>query len=117
MGFGLELKLETVDQKVIVRIDGRLDTSSAPILEKKIHALSEENHNHLLLDFSRVSYLSSAGMRVLLSLTKKLSAKKGALLLFSLTDEVEEVIKMAGFDRILHIFSSEKEACQFHPKV
>ncbi len=114
MGVGLQIELEEIEHRVILRLDGRLDAASAPILERKINSLIDEDHTHLLLDFSRIDYLSSAGMRVLLSATKKLMGKKGDLILFSLSDEVSEVIKMAGFDKILRIFSSEKEAIQFH---
>lgn len=114
MGVGLKIELEEIEHRVILRLDGRLDVASSPILERKINSLIEEDHYHLLLDFSRIDYLSSAGMRVLLSGTKKLTAKKGGLILFSLSEEVSEVIKMAGFDKILRIFSSEKEALQFH---
>ena len=114
MGINLHIALETVDQKIILRLEGRLDASSAPILDRKLSSLIGENHLYLLLDFTHVNYLSSAGMRSLLSATKQLKIKGGALLIFSLDDEVEEIIKMAGLDRILHIFSSEKEAFQFY---
>lgn len=114
MGVGLRIELEEIENRVILRIDGRLDAASAPILERKISSLIEEERHHLILDFSRVDYLSSAGLRVLLSATKKLKAKKGALVLFALADDVNDVIKMAGFDKILHICPSEKEALQFH---
>lgn len=114
MGVGLRIALEEIEHRVILRIDGRLDAPSAPILERKISSLMEEGHCHLILDFSSVDYLSSAGMRVLLSATKKLRAKKGELILFSVADDVGEIIKMAGFDKILHICSTEKEALQFH---
>lgn len=114
MGVGLRIELEEIEHRVILRIDGRLDAASAPILERKINNLMDEDHYHLILDFTRIDYLSSAGMRVLLSATKKLKMKKGALILFSVSDDVGEVIKMAGFDKILHICSTEKEALQFH---
>lgn len=114
MGVGLRIELEEIEHRVILRLDGRLDAAASPILERKISSLIDEDHYYLLLDFSRIDYLSSAGMRVLLSSTKKLMSKKGALVLFSLSEEVSEVIKMAGFDKILRIFSSEKEALQFH---
>lgn len=113
MGVGLHIELEEIENRLILRIDGRLDAASAPLLERKINQLIEEEKHLLALDFSRVDYLSSAGLRVLLSETKKLKAKKGGLVLFSLGDDVMEVIKMAGFEKILHIFSSEKEALQF----
>lgn len=114
MGVGLRIELEEIEHRVILRVDGRLDAPSAPILERKIDSLIDEHHYHLILDFSRVDYLSSAGMRVLLSTTKKVKSKKGDLILFSVSDDVGEVIKMAGFDKILHICSSEKDALQFH---
>jgi anti-sigma B factor antagonist/stage II sporulation protein AA (anti-sigma F factor antagonist) len=116
MSVGLHIELEEIDQKIILRIEGRLDAMASPVLERKIGALIDENRLSLLLDFTRVSYLSSAGMRVLLSASKKLKAKKGSMVLFSLQEEVEEILKMAGFDKILHICPSEKEALHFHHK-
>jgi len=94
----------------IFRLEGRLDTASASFLEKKLEECFSAHIKKVLLDFSKVSYLSSAGMRVLLAATKKWKTVDGAVLLFSLCPELMELIKMAGFDRILHIFSSEKEA-------
>ena len=114
MGIGLRIELEEIEHRVVLRIDGRLDAPSAPILERKINRLIDEDHYDLLLDCTRMDYLSSAGMRVLLASTKKLKTKKGVLVLFSVNDEVGEVIKMAGFDKILPICLSEKEALQFH---
>lgn len=116
MGVGLNVKVEMLDGKIILHLDGRLDSSSAPILEKQLNNLIGEGHHLLFLDFVRIHYLSSAGMRVLLSAAKQLKAKKGNLFLFSLGEEVLEVVKMAGFDKILTIFSSEKEAFQFYQK-
>ncbi len=113
MGVGIKIELEEIEQRVILRIDGRLDASSAPILERKLNKLLDEHHYSLLLDFTRVDYLSSAGLRVLLSASKKIKEKKGAFTLFSLQDEVLEIVKMAGFDKILHLCSNEKEALQF----
>lgn len=114
MTAGLHIQLEEVDRKVILRIDGRIDAASAPVLERRLMQLVDEDHQHLLLDFTRVDYLSSAGMRVLLAITKKLRAKKGNLLIFSLGEDVLEIVRMAGFDKILHVCANEKEALLFH---
>lgn len=113
MGIGLEIALDEIDQVIILRLDGSLDAATAPILERKIHTLVNDGHIQIALDFTHVDYLSSAGLRVLLSETRKLHAKHGTFVLFSLSAEVEEVLKMAGFDRILQIFPTEKEALQF----
>lgn len=112
MSVGLQIELEEIEHRVILRISGRVDAASAPILERKINSLIEENHIHLLLDFNRVDYLSSAGMRVLLATLKNVKSKKGDLILFGVNEEVIDVIKMAGFDKIFRICSSEKEALQ-----
>ena len=110
MAIGLQISLEEIDRKLVLRIDGRIDASSSPVLERKINQLIDDNHVYFLLDFTSVDYLSSAGMRVLLAATKKVKAKNGDLVLFSLHEEVSTTIRMAGFDKILHICSTEKEA-------
>lgn len=113
MTLGLHISLEEVGQKIILRIDGRIDAATSSILEKKIQTLLDENRVELLLDFSDVDYLSSAGMRVLLAAFKKIKAKHGVFALFSLSDDVNEIVCLAGFDKILHLFPNEKEALQY----
>jgi anti-anti-sigma factor len=110
---GLKIESEKINDKIVVRIEGRIDATSSPILEKKINKIIDENNLYLVLDFSEVEYLSSAGMRLLLSATKKLKAKSGSLVIFAIIEEVMEIIKMAGFEHILSICNSEEEALNF----
>jgi len=107
MGLELTIEEESVKEGKLLRLDGRLDATTSPFLETTLERLSGENHKKILLDFSRVNYLSSAGMRLLLAYTKRL---KGGLILFSIHEDAMEIIKMAGFERILNIHSGEKEA-------
>lgn len=109
MTIGPDIVVEEVGPVRIVRIDGRLDASSTPIVENKIKMLLEVA-DKIIIDFRDVDYLSSAGLRLLLSATKKLKAKDGMLAFFGFSDDVLEIIQMAGFERILNIFSNEKEA-------
>ena len=113
MGMGLQIDLDEIDELLILRLEGRLDAATSSILDRKVQTLIDEGRLKVALDFSDLDYLSSAGMRVLLSESRKLQAKKGTFLLFSLSSEIEEVLKMAGFDRVLLIFPTEKEALQF----
>src|SRR5438552_2921162 len=101
MALGLNISIEKVNRAIILRLDGRLDAATTPILERKIHTLIVEKHYYLLLDFLHIDYLSSAGMRLLLAVSKNLKSKKGGLALFSIDDEVIEIIKLAGFEKIL----------------
>ena len=113
MPLDLDIDLETVENKVILRLSGRIDAVTAPALEHKINTLIDENHLFLIVDFSKIDYLSSAGLRLLLSETKKLKAKKGFFVLFSINEDIAEIIKIAGFERVLNICSIEKDALQF----
>ncbi|MEN9655001.1 MAG: putative sigma regulatory factor [Chlamydiota bacterium] len=110
---GLHIHLEQIENRVVLRLEGRMDAGNCPTLGKKIESLLNEGHQQLLIDFAKIDYLSSAGLRVILSAAKRLKAKEGYLLLFSLSVEAEEVIKMAGFDKLLYIVPNEKEALQF----
>ena len=112
MSAGLDIKVEYVEKKIILRLTGRLDASSSPILERTLEELLKKGHNLIILDFTSLDYLSSAGMRLLLSYTKKLHIANGGLHCCSMSGEVMEIIKMAGFEKILRIFHSEKAALQ-----
>ena len=94
----------------VLRCEGRLDAATVPQLEKTMNDLMAENHNRILLDLNQVDYLSSAGIRLLLSMTKKLKGAGGLLALFNLHEDVLEIITMAGFEQLLNIYHSEREA-------
>ena len=89
---------------IIVEADGRLDAASAPAFEKEVIALFSGEKPKLLIDLARLEYISSAGLRAILSLTKKTKAAKGSLALCNVTGLVREVIELSGFDSFLPIF-------------
>lgn len=95
---------------VIIRYEGRLDATSSPQLETAMNSLVDKKQNHIVIDFNKVDYLSSAGMRLLLSMTKRLKSESGKLVLFAVHDDVMEIIRMAGFEQILNICDSEQDA-------
>lgn len=95
---------------VVLRCEGRLDATTSPQLEDEINHLLDQERTKILIDFSGIDYLSSAGMRLLLSATKRLKNKRGKLSIFSIHEEVREIINMAGFEKVLAIYSSEEEA-------
>jgi anti-sigma B factor antagonist/stage II sporulation protein AA (anti-sigma F factor antagonist) len=106
-----KMKLDELDpKKMIIQLHGRLDSDSSPKLEEKIKELCNKGYTRILLDFGRVEFLTSAGMRVLLSGTRSLRALKGNLILFSLQEDAEGVIRIAGLDKILMICPTEEDA-------
>ena len=84
-----------------VAIEGRLDTTAAPQLEKFLSENSE-GIKDMVIDMTKLEYISSAGLRVILGAHKKMS-KIGSLKLINVCDEVMEVFEMTGFTDILDI--------------
>lgn len=94
----------------VIKIQGRLDALSAPIAERRIFQLIENGCKGFVLNLSEVDYLSSAGMRMLLSTTKKLKGVSGKVVLCKITPNVLDVLKMSGFDYVLECVDTEAEA-------
>ena len=84
-----------------IEVVGRLDTITAPVLEKTINDGIESIQN-LILDMKGLEYISSAGLRVLLAAQKKLQ-KIGSMKLINVCEAVMEVFEMTGFADILVI--------------
>lgn len=91
---------KTTDQ-VTIEVAGRLDTTTAPALEKAISESIQEE-KHLILDFKALEYISSAGLRVLLGTQKKMQ-KIGSMKVLNVCEEIMEIFEMTGFVDILDI--------------
>jgi anti-sigma B factor antagonist len=87
--------------ELTLAVNGRLDTTTAPELEKELNA-SLNGAESLILDFSKLEYISSAGLRVLLSAQKQMS-KKGGMKVRNVNEVVQEVFEVTGFADILTI--------------
>lgn len=107
---GLNIHEHEVNGVKVMRLEGRIDAVSSVVLEKKLLECIAQERFKIVLDFIKVDYLSSAGMRLLLSMTKKFKSHEGHLALCSIHENVMEIIRMAGFERILSIYPLEKEA-------
>ena len=86
---------------LIIEVEGRLDTTTAPELEAEIKA-SVDGLKSLIFDFSKLEYISSAGLRVLLS-TQKIMNKQGNMIVRNVNESVLEVFEITGFSDILTI--------------
>ena len=88
-------------EETTIGLVGRLDTSTAPDLSKTINEDIADTEN-LVLDFKKLEYISSAGLRVLLSAQKKMQ-KLGTMKVTNVCEDVMEVFEMTGFSDILTI--------------
>lgn len=97
----MQIKQEQTAEKRTLHVEGRIDTTTAPSLEAVINGM-DAGVKELVLDLENVDYISSAGLRVLLTTQKKMS-KVGAFILTGVRGEVMEVFDMTGFSNILDI--------------
>ena len=91
---------------LVISLKGRLDAVTTPGLEKDLTALLASGERILVLDLGGLDYISSAGLRTILAVTKRLKEKQGRLLLASLKSVVREVFEISGFSSIIPIFES-----------
>jgi anti-anti-sigma factor len=106
----VSIKEEVKGDVLLLIMNGRLDAVSSPTAERKVFDYIYGGQHKLLLDFAGVDYLSSAGMRMLLSITKKLKTLSGKLVICSVTSNVLDVLKMSGFDHVLDLVETEEDA-------
>ena len=97
----MTMEIKKNAEATVIEIAGRLDTTTAPALEKAINEDIGDAKN-LVLDMKGVQYISSAGLRVLLGAQKKMQ-KIGSMKVVNVCEEVMEVFEMTGFADILVI--------------
>ena len=97
----MTIEIKKNEQQTIIEVVGRLDTTTAPALDKTINQDAFDAKN-LVLDLKGLEYISSAGLRVLLSAQKKMQ-KIGSMKVKNVCPEVMEIFEMTGFADILTI--------------
>ena len=98
----MEINRDIRGDTLILSLKGRLDTITAPQLENELKVSLTVVQN-LILDMSALDYLSSAGLRVILSAQKKMNAKKGKMVVRHCNEMILDVFSMTGFLDILTI--------------
>ena len=89
---------------------GRFYSGIANDVEKELKGLVDRGQVTILCDFSRTSYISSAGLRVLLATFKKTRTLQGRFGVFSLSPYVREIFDISGFSRVIPVYESESAA-------
>ena len=97
----MTIEIKKNADELVLEITGRLDTITAPALDKTINENLGEIKS-LILDFKNLEYISSAGLRILLSTQKKLQ-QKGTMKLKNVREEVMEIFEITGFADILTV--------------
>lgn len=106
----MEVTAERENGTVIARANGRIDSSNSREFHSNLEEVIAEDDPALVLNFEEVSYISSAGMRVILLTAKGLQKSGTKFALCSMNDSIREVFKISGFDKIIPIHGSQSEA-------
>jgi anti-anti-sigma factor len=108
----MALEISTIQNISVVMIPQRLDANNAPGLESELRTFLAGSPKKLILDFSATEYIASAGLRVILVITRDLLKSGGRVALVELRPTVRKVFDMAGFTSIFMICLSQEEAIQ-----
>jgi len=107
----MEMTNRKEGEALVMSVKGRMDAVTAPEFEKAVQGLMGEGEISFVIDLADLDYISSAGLRSILALAKKLKTADGSLRLAALQDTVKEVFDISGFSSIIPISDSVEAAC------
>jgi anti-anti-sigma factor len=90
------------EKKLTIEVGDRIDTVTAPDFENEIND-EMGKFDSLIIDFSNLEYISSAGLRVLIATQKKLKPENIPMTIKNVNDTISEIFRMSGFDKVLKI--------------
>ena len=96
----------------LLEVEGEVDAHTASRLDKALKDLLAQGHSQLVIDASQMAYISSTGLRVLMSTQREAHQLGGEVRLFGLNALVRRVFKIAGLDELIHIGDTRQEAME-----
>ena len=106
----MQISVKTADEVKVMEFKGNLDTQTSSDAQEQLTELIEKGEKKILVHFGKLEYISSAGLRVLLTAAKQLKPGGGEIRICSLNEVVKEVFDISGFITIFKVFGSESEA-------
>ena len=99
----MEIKLERQNTVVTVYLKGRLDTLAAQEVSKQLESLTEDASGTIIMDCTEMSYISSTGLRIFLTLRKAAAEKGGKVIVRGISNDIRSVFMMTGFLNLFEI--------------
>lgn len=106
----MTIEREASEDILIFRVSGKLDTYTSGDFEKQLLSSIDDGNKKILVDFSLLDYISSAGLRSLLLAAKKMKTSDGSIVLSQLKEHIRDVFQISGFTAIFPIFDTNEEA-------
>ena len=108
----MEVNATREGSSLFVAVDGRVDGTNAAEFQDALQGVIGEEDKLVVLDLGALSYVSSAGLRVVLLVAKELQRQSAKLAVCSLSDTVKEVFTISGFDKIIPVHGTRQEAIE-----
>jgi anti-sigma B factor antagonist len=89
----------------VIKPNGRVDSATSPQFEDSMQAVISKNRYNLVVDMSGIEFISSAGLRVLISSQKKCREKNGDVVLAAPSDKIRATLELAGFHTLFSIYT------------
>lgn len=105
----MEVKEEQVGGVTVLQVKGRLDSATSPMLGERLTAVLEAAKARVLVDFSQLEYISSAGFRILLQAAKRADQNTAKLVLCGVSGKVRQLFDLGGFLDLFSITSTREE--------
>ncbi len=109
----MEMTQEKRDQINIIGLRGRLDAVACSGVEKQLLAQADQDQVRIAFDLSAMSYVSSAGLRLLISVAKQVEMRGGKLALATLNHDVYNIFKIAGVIPLFSVYETVDEAASY----
>jgi len=109
----MKITTEKTEKVLVIHPEGRLDAITAGEFEKEVTPLIQQTGQNVLIDFGKIDYISSAGLRTMLIVAKEQKQKGNSLAICCLNETILEVFRISGFDTIIPIYPALEEGLSF----
>ena len=106
----MTIAIEPGANAYIISLQGQVNSANAATVETEVLSVLQKGAKNVLLNMSELSYISSAGLRVVLVLAKRLKQAGGKLVIYGMQPHVQEVFDISGFMAILNVVASRDDA-------
>lgn len=94
----------------VITVEGSLDADGTQDLENRVVSLLDGGESNILFDFSKLDYINSSGLRVLVMAYQRLKKNEGKVAICGIKDYIQEIFEVSGYDKIFPLFPSKGDA-------
>ena len=108
----MNVQVEQHEGVLVAMVEGRVDSSNSQDFERQLQEAIVDDVRSVVMDLDQLAYISSAGLRVVLLVAKTLGQRKVNISLCALSDPVQSVFEISGFNRIIKIYDTRADALE-----